>query len=340
MQKIIFLLLGTLTLFSCKNGAEQEGSKSVKAEKDHNSEIDSVELKEFSSKEWNFSAAYPGSVEVYEGTLPGETPVINFYEKSSQEKPPFGIHNETSTSYIAILPQGFGVDAPGGPRQSLREWQGNLPLPFSPDRESSFVYLLKNGEPWAVSLSFHTPPPGWNEYGQIYVFYKVNDFRATCFSAATGEALAMEKCDPLEGDAMQFYGEVDTESRSRLHQVLESFNFFDPQKEQRKLNDLIKVDQPASGSKVTTPFKLTGEARGMWYFEGEFPYVLVNENYDKLAEGSVRATEEWMTEDFVPFEAEISFEPGKSQNGYLILRRSNASGRPEHDRVYRVPVVF
>src|SRR5690606_7013544 len=35
--------------------------------------------------------------------------------------------------------------------------------------------------------------------------------------------------------------------------------------------DLIRVSTPAAGGTVTSPIRVTGEARGTWYFEGSFP---------------------------------------------------------------------
>ncbi len=141
----------------------------------------------YTSQKWHFSAEIPEGFEVYEGMLPGNSPVINFYDPSIETAPPYGIHNDASAAYIAVLPEGFGVDAPGGPRKSFKNWENSLPVSFNINPTASFAYLLENGEPWAISLSFHSPPPGWNEYGIIYIYYQVNDFRAECFSQNTGK---------------------------------------------------------------------------------------------------------------------------------------------------------
>ena len=47
-----------------------------------------------------------------------------------------------------------------------------------------------------------------------------------------------------------------------------------------------------------------------------------------------------MTDAFVPFSAELSFEKPTTSTGTLVLERSNASGLPEHDAELRVPVRF
>jgi len=51
----------------------------------------------------------------------------------------------------------------------------------------------------------------------------------------------------------------------------------------------------------------------------------------------------WMTEDFVPFEAKLTFRVEKdvySKKGTLILQKNNPSGLSEHDDALEIPVVF
>jgi spore germination protein GerM len=50
--------------------------------------------------------------------------------------------------------------------------------------------------------------------------------------------------------------------------------------------------------------------------------------------------EEWMTEEYVPFEATLSFNPPQTETGTLILSKDNPSGLPEHDDELRIPVRF
>lgn len=331
----VYLLLLALTIFSCRNSSEKKQEQTVPKPE---AEV-TLETKTYTSQKWHFSAEIPEGFEIFEGKLPGESPVINFFDPEIEEEPPFAIHNDAEDAYIAVLPEGFGVDAPGGPRKSFKEWKGDLPLSFQADPESSYACLLENGEPWAISVRFQTPPPGWNEYGSIYVFYEVNNFRAECFSSNTGEQIDMKECNPMEGDAMKFYGEVSEEKRSTLNALLESLYFTDPNKEREPVENLIRVEQPKEGQKISSPLKIQGEAKGYWFFEASAPVRLVSESGKVLAEKYISATDDWMTEDWVPFEAELEFTT-KEKRGYLIFNRANASGKPEHDRVMRIPVVF
>lgn len=111
--------------------------------------------------------------------------------------------------------------------------------------------------------------------------------------------------------------------------------------------DRIRVDEPRPGEVVETPLVVRGEARGNWFFEADFPVVLVDWDGLIIAEGVARAQDDWMTEEFVPYRAELSFDspyergdPEFMQRGTLILQRANPSGLPENDAAVEVPLRF
>jgi len=104
--------------------------------------------------------------------------------------------------------------------------------------------------------------------------------------------------------------------------------------------DLIKIDNPRSNQIIRSPVLIQGEARGYWFFEATFPIKLLDENGDVIVRHYAQAKQDWMTEDFVPFEAELGFEIEKKQNGTLILEKSNPSDLPENYDELRVPVIL
>ncbi|HMQ02249.1 MAG TPA: Gmad2 immunoglobulin-like domain-containing protein [Candidatus Doudnabacteria bacterium] len=104
--------------------------------------------------------------------------------------------------------------------------------------------------------------------------------------------------------------------------------------------DMIQVGYPTSGESVTSPFELRGLARGPWYFEATFSAELLDANGNQLAEIPVMAQGEWMTEEFVPFQAIINFPTPETATGTLILHKANASGLPEHDDKVEIPLNF
>lgn len=107
--------------------------------------------------------------------------------------------------------------------------------------------------------------------------------------------------------------------------------------------DLIRVDFPRPNQTVQSPLTVKGKARGSWFFEASFPIVLTDWDGRIIAEGIATAQDDWMTSDFVPFEAVIPFvtDPNVYSNrGALILRKDNPSGLPEHDDAFEIPVVL
>lgn len=106
-------------------------------------------------------------------------------------------------------------------------------------------------------------------------------------------------------------------------------------------SDLIIVTSPQSGELVSSPLAITGKARGYWFFEASFPVMLVDDGGNVVASGVASATDSWMTEEFVGFEAELSFVvPDSMDKGVLILKKDNPSGLPENDDSLEISVVF
>lgn len=105
-------------------------------------------------------------------------------------------------------------------------------------------------------------------------------------------------------------------------------------------SDLIKVSSPKPNEKIRTPLKIAGEARGTWFFEASFPIKLLDENGSLITIVVAQAKEDWMTENFVPFEATMNFPPSLSGKGTLIFKKDNPSGLPEFDDELRMPIIF
>jgi len=104
--------------------------------------------------------------------------------------------------------------------------------------------------------------------------------------------------------------------------------------------DLIRVENIEANDIITSPFTIKGEARGYWFFEANFPIKLFNENGEVLDIAVAQAQSDWMTEDFVPFVAELEFEPSKTEKGTIVLEKDNPSGLPENADELRIPVLF
>lgn len=107
----------------------------------------------------------------------------------------------------------------------------------------------------------------------------------------------------------------------------------------------LVIEQP-----VISPIKITGEARGTWFFEASFPVTIVNWDGLIIGQGAAQAKTDpanpdggvnWMTTDFIPFEVELKFDkPDYKDNGAIIFQKDNPSGLPEHDASCEVPILF
>ncbi|MDO8572669.1 MAG: Gmad2 immunoglobulin-like domain-containing protein [bacterium] len=107
--------------------------------------------------------------------------------------------------------------------------------------------------------------------------------------------------------------------------------------------DLIRIDSPRPNQIISSPLSIKGQARGNWFFEASFPVVLTNWDGLIIAQGIATAKGEWMTTNFVPFEAILTFTVDTntySNNGTLILKKDNPSGIPANDDALEIPVMF
>jgi hypothetical protein len=103
----------------------------------------------------------------------------------------------------------------------------------------------------------------------------------------------------------------------------------------------INVSYPKEGQVVESPIKISGRARGFWFFEGSFPIQLVDTNGSIIASGIATSSGEWMTKDFVDFSSEIEFiKPTSTKNALLVLMKDNPSDNPEFDQSIFIPVVL
>lgn len=103
---------------------------------------------------------------------------------------------------------------------------------------------------------------------------------------------------------------------------------------------LIRVVAPIVNTLISSGYEVTGEARGYWYFEASFP-VEIHDMYGTLLGTAIaQAQSDWMTENFVPFKATLIFKKPTTDTGYLIFKKDNPSGLPEHDDELRIPVRF
>jgi|RhiMetdeSRZDD1v2_1073273.scaffolds.fasta_scaffold1231981_2 immunoglobulin-like protein involved in spore germination len=111
-------------------------------------------------------------------------------------------------------------------------------------------------------------------------------------------------------------------------------------REAAALPDRIELRTPLPDAIIQSPLTLEGRARGPWFFEASFPVYLLDAGGDTVAMIPATAQGEWMTREFVPFKATLTFTPPASPTGTLVLAKDNPSGLPEHAAELRVPIRF
>lgn len=102
--------------------------------------------------------------------------------------------------------------------------------------------------------------------------------------------------------------------------------------------DDIKVEIPFPDAVTGKSFAVIGQARGPWFFEASFPIVLLDSEGNELAVAVAQAEGEWMTEEFVPFRADITVPESYTGPAALLLKKDNPSGLPEHDASVSFPI--
>ena len=102
----------------------------------------------------------------------------------------------------------------------------------------------------------------------------------------------------------------------------------------------VIVYNPINNSVVVSPFKIVGEVPGSWSFEADFPIKLFDSNNKVIGEAVAKLHDDWMTEEFVLFSADMSFSKPETENGTLILYKDNPSGLTENEDSVKLSVRF
>ena len=118
---------------------------------------------------------------------------------------------------------------------------------------------------------------------------------------------------------------------------------------EKEISKTIIIESPKANEIIDSPLIIKGKARGNWFFEATFPVTLVDWDGKIIAESYVEAKDNWMTEDFVPFEGKLEFKNPSfpntnikhfSHRGTLIFRNSNPSGLLENQYYFELPIRF
>lgn len=102
----------------------------------------------------------------------------------------------------------------------------------------------------------------------------------------------------------------------------------------------IRVDNPVPNQLVSSPLQVMGQARGSWFFEASLSVAIYDDVGNPLGQGVALAEGDWMTENFVPFTADLDFDNTTAVEGEIRIQNANPSGLIENEKELIIPVRF
>jgi len=103
--------------------------------------------------------------------------------------------------------------------------------------------------------------------------------------------------------------------------------------------DLIRPSYPRPNQIITNrDLSINGSARGTWFFEASFPIQITDSKGNVLQESFASATSDWMTENFVPFNCQMTLNSNIKGQVNLVLKKDNPSGLPQFDDQLIIPI--
>lgn len=139
---------------------------------------------------------------------------------------------------------------------------------------------------------------------------------------------------------------ISMQSKTETEEKATTDSQTDPEKEVKSpenettSNENITVTKPLANDKISSPVLVEGSAKGTWFFEAVSFVKVVDENGKEIGNGNIQAVGNWMTENFVPFKGEISFEKTSGTTGFLIFEKSNPSGLKDNADEFKLPIKF
>lgn len=103
----------------------------------------------------------------------------------------------------------------------------------------------------------------------------------------------------------------------------------------------IQVTFPKVNQEISSPLKITGIVNGNGWtgFEGQVGTLkLLDSNGQQLGQTAIlTATTDWM-QSVINFETTLNFISPVAQSGTLVFNNENASGLPEKDKTFSLPI--
>lgn len=204
---------------------------------------------------------------------------------------------------------------------------------FLKEIQTSYRLLVVNGDKLSMvkDVPIHGPTVTGGDVASCRAALVEPDITWSCFTGAVMD----DKGENFIGDNYRVWTVSPEGKILKVKDIYEELAV-----KSTEQSDIIKVTVPESGSTVSSPLHIEGQARGSWYFEASFPVKLLDANGKQLASAPAQAQGEWMTNDFVPFKIDLTFETPITETGTLVLEKDNPSGLPQNTDEIRIPVKF
>ena len=100
----------------------------------------------------------------------------------------------------------------------------------------------------------------------------------------------------------------------------------------------LYLDNIKSGDTVQIGYEMKGQAPGSWYFEGSFPVRVLNIQGEVVSSLVASTSDDWMTENSVPFSVVIDFPLEQESAFVLQFEKSNPSGLEENSDIAKIAI--
>ena len=292
---------------------------------------------------YHFSLQYPPDWVVATGTV-DSVPVITIVPAEFATSTHDLLRGERTS--VSVFPRGATGILPEDTEQQ------SLVIVSTPDTYAKDL-VLKNGRSWATVVRFNRHPDSWSSDGFVFARTSVEDGHLLYLRGET--EITSDLYDATSGDRMVRDGYVDAVARSTTEDVVRSFVFLDPSRADSDVarvssstagttiegaDTLVRVDEPLPNSRITNPFRVSGEITTTVAHSDSWYVHLVAAGGTLLARTAVDIERD-STANTAHFTAVVEFGTTTATSGYVLIGvddpEPTASGTIP---VSRVPILF